>query len=83
MGLRKCRNIPFQLVEPFNCRLYSRSSFFFHFPRPVKCLFCNAADFVQQLANFDLQAIPAFLNAIDNIVLNTRAVHFQEMLQKF
>ena len=55
----------------------------FDFPRPVKCLFCNAADFVQQLADLDFQAVPAFLNAIENIVLYARAVNFQKVPQKF
>jgi len=82
MGLNECRNLPLYPVEPFHCRLYSGRSFFFDFPCPVKCLFRNAADFMEQLANLDLQAVPAFLNAIENIVLHARAVGFQEMLQK-
>jgi len=75
-------NLPFQPVEAFNCRLDRGSSLFFDFPGPVKGLFCNAADFVQQLADLDLQAIPALLDAIENIVLYARAVHFQKMPQK-
>src|SRR5208282_2841822 len=77
------QDIPFYSVEPFNCRLYGGSSFFFDFPRPVKRLHCNAADFMHQLADLGLQAPPAFLNAIENIVLYARAVHFQKMLQEF
>jgi hypothetical protein len=38
---------------------------------------------MQQLADLDLQAPPAILNAIENIVLYARAVHFQKMPQKF
>ena len=38
---------------------------------------------MQQLANLNFQAIPAFLNAIENIVLHPSAVRFQKMLQKF
>jgi hypothetical protein len=32
---------------------------------------------VQQLANLDLQAVPAFLNAVENIALHARAIDFQ------
>jgi len=49
------------------------SSFFFDFPRPVKCLFGNAADFMQQFTDLDPASDPAFLNAIKNIVLYARA----------
>ena len=38
---------------------------------------------MQQLADLDLQSVPAFLNAIENIVLHARAVHFQKVPQKF
>ncbi len=47
MKLDECRNILFQSVESLNCRHYGGSSFFFDFACPVKCLFCNAADFMQ------------------------------------
>ena len=83
MGSDEYRDIPFQSVEPFNCRLYGGSSLFFDFPRSAKCLFRNAADFMEQLADLDLQAGPALLNAIENIVLYPRAVHFQKVPQKF
>ena len=38
---------------------------------------------MQQLADLGLQARAAILNAIENIVLYPRAVHFQKMPQKF
>jgi len=37
---------------------------------------------MQQLADLDLQTVPAFLNAIENIVLYARAVYFQQVPQK-
>ncbi len=82
-GISRVRNVPFYSVEPFNCRLYGGKSFFFDFARPVKRLFCNPADFMQQLADFSLQVRAAILNAIENIVLYARTVHFQQMPQKF
>ncbi|MGC2637768.1 MAG: hypothetical protein WA294_11360 [Acidobacteriaceae bacterium] len=71
------------MAEALQCRLYGGSAFLFGLPCPTERLVRYAADFVQQLANFDLQPPPALLNAIEDIILNARTIHLQQMVQKF
>lgn len=48
----------------------------------VEGLFGDAAHFVQEFADFDFEMRAAFLDAIDDIGLDARAIHFQQVHEK-
>ena len=50
--------------------------------RVVQSLLGNAADVVEKLANFHLELIAALLNSIQDVSLNSRAVHFNQVFKK-
>src|SRR5208337_2401227 len=74
--------LAFQALQPRAGCLDCWSSLGLRRARPPQGLFSDSSDFVQELADFHLQAAAAFLNSVEDVALHPSAVGFQQVGKK-